>query len=81
MTGPGHCADTAPRPFRPFSIYDKITEEASEYYLYNAELELFKAHGREIAEAMGFPAAGGVDDDKTRAEVARGLDVVELGAG
>jgi hypothetical protein len=36
-------------------LYDAITEDAPEYYLFGAELGLFKEHGGEIARAMGFP--------------------------
>jgi hypothetical protein len=36
-------------------LYDAITEQAPEYYLFGAELGLFKEHGAEIARAMGFP--------------------------
>lgn len=36
-------------------LYDAITEDAPEYYLFGAELGLFKEHGAEIARAMGFP--------------------------
>lgn len=35
-------------------LYDKITAEAPEYYLFNDELNLLKAHGKEIAQCMGF---------------------------
>ncbi|WVQ83173.1 hypothetical protein IAT38_005312 [Cryptococcus sp. DSM 104549] len=45
-------------------LYDKITSEAPEYYLFNDELNLLKEHGGEIARAMGFPrkpAANGDD--------------------
>lgn len=37
-------------------LYDQITEEAPEYYLYQAELQLLKTHSREIAAQMGFPS-------------------------
>lgn len=37
------------------SLYDRITEQAPEYYLFQDELNLFKTHGAEIALAMGFP--------------------------
>lgn len=37
-------------------LYDQITEEAPEYYLYQAELQLLKTHSREIATQMGFPS-------------------------
>lgn len=37
-----------------FRLYDKITAEAPEYYLFNDELNLLKAHGKEIAQCMGF---------------------------
>jgi hypothetical protein len=60
-------------------IYDEITEHAEEYYLYNAELGLFKRFGGEIARAMGFPT--GKEGEEVRQEVETGWDVVELGAG
>lgn len=37
-------------------LYDQITEEAPEYYLYQAELQLLKTHSHEIAAQMGFPS-------------------------
>ncbi len=61
-----------------YRIYDRITAEATEYYLYNAELELFKQHGKEIGLAMGFP---GGDAENVDEMVRKGWDVVELGAG
>jgi hypothetical protein len=39
-----------------YRLYDQITEEAPEYYLYQAELQLLKTHSREIAAQMGFPS-------------------------
>jgi hypothetical protein len=39
-----------------YRLYDQITEEAPEYYLYQAELQLLKTHSREIATQMGFPS-------------------------
>lgn len=47
-------------------LYDRITEEAPEYYLYQAELNLLKTHGKEIAELMGFPSVSSVDDHQER---------------
>ncbi|ODN79544.1 hypothetical protein L202_03501 [Cryptococcus amylolentus CBS 6039] len=35
-------------------LYDKITSDAPEYYLFNDELNLLKDHGKEIARYMGF---------------------------
>jgi hypothetical protein len=70
-------------PFLSFffhRIYDRITAEASDYYLFNAELELFKKHGNEIGMAMGFPGKNGETEDVAEM-VEKGWDVVELGAG
>ena len=36
-------------------LYDGITANAKEYYLFDDELELLKTHGESIARAMGFP--------------------------
>lgn len=36
-------------------MYDRITSDAPEYYLFPDELNLLKTHGHEIAKAMGFP--------------------------
>lgn len=38
-----------------FRLYDRITAEASEYYLFNDELNLLRNHGADIARSMGFP--------------------------
>jgi hypothetical protein len=63
-------------------IYDEITEHAEEYYLYNAELGLFKRFGGEIARAMAFPSGReGGEGEEVRHAVETGWDVVELGAG
>lgn len=45
------------RTIRPdmHRLYDKITADAPEYYLFADELNLFQNHGHEIALAMGFP--------------------------
>lgn len=45
-------------------LYDRITEEAKEYYPFQAELEIFKRHGLEIAHAMGFPKRRGEEEDE-----------------
>jgi hypothetical protein len=37
-------------------LYDQITEEAPEYYLYQAELSLLKTYGPAITASMGFPS-------------------------
>ena len=42
-------------------LYDRITSEAPEYYLFPDELNLLKAHGESIARWMGFP---GQDEDE-----------------
>ncbi|WVR04710.1 hypothetical protein IAU60_001721 [Kwoniella sp. DSM 27419] len=36
-------------------LYDQITSHATEYYLFQDELNLLKEHGDEIARSMGFP--------------------------
>jgi hypothetical protein len=36
-------------------LYDEITTNAPEYYLFPDELNLLKTHGPAIARAMGFP--------------------------
>lgn len=36
-------------------LYDRITSEAPEYYLFPDELNLLKTHGEAIARWMGFP--------------------------
>lgn len=56
---------------RGLRLYDRITTEAPEYYLFPAEEEILKTHGDDIARFMH--AAHG---DKIQNEV-----VVELGAG
>jgi len=35
-------------------LYDKITADAPEYYLFEDELNLLKTHGAEIARSMGL---------------------------
>lgn len=45
-------------------LYDAITEQAPEYYLFGAELGLFKEHGAEIARAMGFPSSQAIKQAK-----------------
>lgn len=44
-------------------LYDKITAQAPEYYLFNDELNLLKQHGDEIARSMGFPGAAAKSQD------------------
>ena len=44
-----------PRLTSCFRLYDEITANAKEYYLFDDELELLKIHGGSIARAMGFP--------------------------
>jgi len=44
-------------------LYDQITEEAPEYYLYQAELNLLKTHSHEIASQMGFPTLPSAQHD------------------
>ncbi|KAL1407321.1 hypothetical protein Q8F55_006743 [Vanrija albida] len=39
-------------------LYDRITADAPEYYLFADELNLLKSHGHEIVRAMGFPGHG-----------------------
>ena len=36
-------------------LYDRITSDAPEYYLFPDELNLLKTHGDSIARSMGFP--------------------------
>lgn len=38
-------------------LYDRITSEAPEYYLFPDELDLLKTYGDEIARSMGFPGS------------------------
>jgi hypothetical protein len=42
-------------------LYDKITSDAPEYYLFNDELNLLKEHGDEIARCMGLPGKAFVE--------------------
>lgn len=35
-------------------MYDQITAQAPEYYLFNDELNLLRTHGADIARSMGF---------------------------
>ena len=92
-------------------MYDKITSDAPEYYLFEDELNLLKNHGEEIARCMGFNRPkrekhrhtaqpekrwreakwgamevgkwnNGVNGEEGLGSgIARGYDVVELGAG
>ncbi|KAL1404891.1 hypothetical protein Q8F55_008502 [Vanrija albida] len=55
-------------------LFDQITVDNPSYYPFHDELGIFKAHGAEIAAAVGFSSA-------SPDAVARGFDVVELGAG
>ena len=45
----------ANRPRSPHRLYDRITSDAPEYYLFPDELNLLKTHGDAIARSMGFP--------------------------
>jgi hypothetical protein len=38
-------------------LYDRITSDAPEYYLFQDELNLLKTHGDQIARSMGFPGS------------------------
>lgn len=55
---------------RGLRLYDDITTQAPEYYLFGAEEEILKTRGDEIARAMR--ASAPVDEDAV---------VLELGAG
>jgi len=52
-------ADESIHPFLPYAsehrLYDGITANAPEYYLFPDELNLLKCHGDGIARSMGFP--------------------------
>lgn len=52
-------------------LYDAITTDAPEYYLFPAEEEILKAHGDDIARSMHAGDASCVDNET----------VIELGAG
>jgi hypothetical protein len=56
-----------------YRLYDEITSEASEYYLFQAELDLLKTHSQEIVLQMGLTGE--------KKEEWKGWDIVELGAG
>ncbi|OCF38859.1 hypothetical protein I317_07367 [Kwoniella heveanensis CBS 569] len=45
-------------------LYDEITAHASEYYLFEDELNLLKNHGDEIARSMGFPGKVSQEEDE-----------------
>ncbi|KAK4683845.1 L-histidine Nalpha-methyltransferase / hercynylcysteine S-oxide synthase, partial [Tremellales sp. Uapishka_1] len=49
-------------------LYDKITSEALEYYLFNDELNLLKTHGADIARSMGFPGREREQKEKEKDE-------------
>jgi uncharacterized SAM-dependent methyltransferase len=58
---------------RGLRLYDDITTQAPEYYLFGAEEDILKAHASEIASAMrGGLAVGAPPQDEI---------VLELGAG
>lgn len=48
-------------PTLTYRLYDKITSDAPEYYLFNDELNLLKQHGDEIARCMGLPGKAYVE--------------------
>lgn len=56
---------------RGLRLYDAITTDAPEYYLFPAEEEILKKHGDDIARFMHSSTNGKAD----------GETVVELGAG
>lgn len=56
---------------RGLRLYDKITTQAPEYYLFSAEEEILKNHGDKIAQYMHAD---------TGSEIS-GESLVELGAG
>lgn len=56
---------------RGLRLYDDITTEAPEYYLFAAEEEILKTHADEIVHAM----------HSREAEVFAGEIILELGAG
>ncbi|ORY20909.1 hypothetical protein BCR39DRAFT_554493 [Naematelia encephala] len=45
-------------------LYDRITSDAPEYYLFPDEMNLLKTHGPAIARAMGFPGRDEKDQDQ-----------------
>jgi hypothetical protein len=47
-------------------LYDRITSDAPEYYLFPDELNLLKTHGDEIARSMGFPGRENEERDRHR---------------
>ncbi|WVF69677.1 hypothetical protein IAT40_004456 [Kwoniella sp. CBS 6097] len=49
-------------------LYDEITAHASEYYLFEDELNLLKVHGDEIARSMGFPGKSTQEDQDGNTE-------------
>lgn len=56
---------------RGLRLYDSITTEAPEYYLFPAEEEILKRHGDDIVRFMHAPNSGKVGRET----------VIELGAG
>ena len=57
---------------RGLRIYDKITTEADEYYLFAAEENILKSRADDIVQVMHAHAGGGVGAEEV---------VLELGAG
>lgn len=57
---------------RGLRLYDNITTEAKEYYLFSAEEEILKNHSHEIVQSMHHSSGG---------ETIAGEAIVELGAG
>ena len=57
---------------RGLRLYDDITTEAPEYYLFGAEEEILKHHANEIAQVMHSREDG---------QILPGEVIVELGAG
>lgn len=53
-------------------IYDEITTEADQYYLFGAEENILKTHGDDIVGAMHSRSEGKLEGEEV---------VVELGAG
>lgn len=54
---PLHSFNTSASQLLTLRLYDRITSDAPEYYLFPDELNLLKQHGHEIALSMGFPGA------------------------
>lgn len=63
MIPSGHIARSIADSPVSIRLYDKITSDAPEYYLFADELNLLKTHGKDIARAMGFPGKDGPEQD------------------